>query len=167
MTHLQALFDVVHLYPSANRSDIDYANVMLDVSSKSPYGFVLWITETMLSQCEALLSRPSLLVDIRRERYDLLFTDFVNNCGRIVSDYLNIPTIVHSTVGYFSDTAMFPDMPSFIPVSPMSQLGPGIMTFSKRIENTVEYVVMNKLWYPQFFGTFQSLRENVTNEFVA
>ena len=156
---LDHIFDVVHLYPSANRSDIDYANVMLDLAGKSPYEFVLWITENMLSQCDALLSRPGVLVDMQRERYDLLFTDFVNNCGRIVSDYLNIPTIVHSTVGYFSDTAMFPDMPSFIPVSPMSQLEPGKMSFSKRIENSVEYVVMNTLWYPQFFGRFQSLRE--------
>ena len=156
---LDQIFDVVHLYPSANRSDIDIAKVTLEWSSMSSYQFVLWITDNLLSQCEALLSRPSLLVDMQRERYDLLFTDFVNNCGRIVSDYLNIPTIAYSPAGFISDKALFPDLPSFIPVSPMSQLEPGKMTFSKRIENTLEYVAMNLFWFPQWFGTFQSLRE--------
>ena len=156
---LDHIFDVVHLYPSANRSDIDIVKVTLEWSSMSSYQFVLWITDNLLSQCDALLSCPGVLVDMQRERYDLLFTDFVNNCGRIVSDYLNIPTIAYSPAGFISDTAMFPDMPSFIPVSPMSQLEPGKMTFSKRIENSLEYVAMNIFWFPQWFGTFQSLRE--------
>ena len=156
---LDQTFNVVHRYPSANASDIDYMKVALGWSSMSAYQLVVWLADKLERQCDALLSHQDILIDIQSEHYDLLFTDFINNCGRIVSDYLNIPTIAYSPAGFMSDAALFPDLPSFLPASPMSRLEPGQMTYLERIKNTVEYVAMNIFWFPQWLGKFQSLRE--------
>ncbi|KAK2186774.1 hypothetical protein NP493_189g02004 [Ridgeia piscesae] len=149
---LDQTFNVVHRYPSANASDIDYMKVALGWSSMSAYQLVVWLADKLERQCDALLSHQDILVDIQSEHYDLLFTDFINNCGRIVSDYLNIPTIAYSPAGFMSDAALFPDLPSFLPASPMSRLEPGQMTYLERIKNTVEYVAMNIFWFPQWLG---------------
>jgi glucuronosyltransferase len=156
---LNKTFDVIHRNPSAGKSDIDSMAVTLQWSAMSAYQFVVWLADKLLRQCEALLSRPNILTNIQRERYDLLIADFIDNCGRIVSEYLNIPTIAYSAAGFVGDVSLFPDMPSFIPASPMSRLEPGKMTFYHRIENAVEYAASVFLWYPYWFGSFQTLRE--------
>ena len=152
---LDQTFNVVHRYQSANASDIE----SLNWSIMSAYQFVTWLADKLERQCEALLSHPDLLVDIQRERYDLLIADFIDNCGRIVSDYLDIPTIIYSAPGFIGDAALFPILPTFIPVSPMSTLESGNMTFAERVENVIEYIATVVLWYPRWFGAFQSLRE--------
>ena len=164
---LDQTFNAVHQFPSANESDIDYMKVALGWSSMSAYQFVTWLAGKLERQCEALLSHPDLLLDIQRERYDLLIADFIDNCGRIVSDYLDIPTITYSAPGFVGDAALFPDLPSFIPVSPMSTLQSGKMTFAERVENVIEYIATVVLWYPRWFGIFSIASGKISNEFVA
>ena len=158
---MDSAFEVVHRYPSAGKSgsaDIDYVKVTLEWSSMSAYQMAMWLADELLRQCETLLRHPNMLVDIKRENYDLLIADFVDNCGRIVSEYLDIPTIVYSAAGLQCDQAMFPDMPSFIPTY-MSPFEPGKMTFGGRCQNVFEYVTTMVFWNPVWFGTFQSLRQ--------
>lgn len=158
---LDNAFDVVHRFPSAGKSgtpDIDYYKVALEWSSMTAYQMAMWLADELLRQCETLLRHPSILVDIQRENYDLLIPDFADNCGRIVSEYLDIPTIVYSASGIQFDNAFFPDMPSFIPTY-MSPYEPGEMTFGERLQNVFEYVVTKVFWNRGWFGGFQSLRE--------
>ncbi|KAK2194126.1 hypothetical protein NP493_2g10042 [Ridgeia piscesae] len=115
---LDKTFDVVHRFPSAGKSEtpaIDYRKVALEWSSMTAYEMTVSLADEMWRQCETLLRHPNILADIQRENYDLVISDFVDNCGRIVSEYLDIPTMVYSASGVQVDPAFFPDMPSFIP----------------------------------------------------
>ena len=158
---LDKTFDVVHRFPSAGESGtpaIDYLKVALEWSSMTAYEMTVSLADEMWRQCETLLRHPNILADIQREKYDLVISDFVDNCGRIVSEYLDIPTMVYSMSGVQADNAFFPDMPSFIP-NYMSPYGPGEMTFGERLQNVFEYVVSKVVWSHAWFHKFQLLRE--------
>ena len=158
---LDKTFDVVHRFPSAGESgtpEIDYLKMALEWSSMTAYEMTMSLADELLRQCETLLRHPNTLADIQREKYDLVISDFVDNCARIVSEYLDIPTIAYSASGMMFDSAFFPDMPSFIPTY-MSPYDPGEMTFGERLQNVFEYVVSKVVWRQGWFLRFQLLRE--------
>ena len=110
--------------------------------------------------CESLLRDRALLAALKRESFDALIVDYADNCGRIVADYLHVPTIVYSPTGLSVDPAMFPT-PLGLVVMPLSSTlvaVDGSMTFSDRLRNTLVYLLGAVFWNPVWFGPFQSLR---------
>merc|ERR1712004_491268 len=44
--------------------------------------------------CDVLLGNKGILEELRSEKYDLVFVDMLDDCGRILLDYLKAPSIV-------------------------------------------------------------------------
>ena len=106
--------------------------------------------------CEALLQERDVLENVKRSHFDLLIVDFADNCGRIITQYLDIPTMVYSSTGLHVDQSLFPNLPSLVPM-PMTGL-PGTMNFWQRTKNTLVMLAYEFFLGPYFYGAFQDLQ---------
>ena len=50
--------------------------------------------QTMLGNCEALLKRSYLMINLDMQKFDLIFADIDNVCARAVIDSLKVPSVV-------------------------------------------------------------------------
>ena len=86
--------------------------------------------------CSTLLSQRTLLDEIKREHYDLAIFDAVDQCSKILADYIDVPFIVFHTSGMES---ILPRNPAFLPS--MMTTNTDDMTLWQRTKNTLGYVV--------------------------
>ena len=85
--------------------------IRLQWSAMSACQFVVWLSDKLKRQCETMISHPDIIVDIQSERYDLLISDFIDNCGQIVSDYVNIPTMLNELRMTLNTSQLSRDVP--------------------------------------------------------
>ena len=107
------------------------------------------------SYCEQLL-RSEVLSVLKQQQFDLLFVDFADSCSRIVTYYLDIPTVMFNGMGLNYEATFFPNLPSFVPL-PMSA-SPSLMGFWGRVTNTLKYWIMKAFISPHIYGTFDDLK---------
>ena len=116
------------------------------------------IVTIQVKNCEPILQDKSLLKSLKQESFDVFIVDFADNCGRIVADFIDVPTIVYSMTGLGLDASTMP-----------TPLGPAIMPLSAvvvddiplwdRLSVKLQCVIATLVWEPVWFGPFQSLRE--------
>ena len=115
------------------------------------------LVKNQLKTCEQLLQRPDVLAEMVAAHYELLIVDVADNCGRLVSQYLGVPTMPYSSTGLIVDQVLFPNLPSFVP-TPLSPFT-SVMTFWERVQNTLMFALIDRLVGPYFFDGFERLRD--------
>ena len=110
-----------------------------------------------LAYCENLLKETSLLQKIKEGHFDLFILDYIDSCGRIMIDFVDIPSILYSNFGFSVESELFSPMPlayTPMPLTPYSDH----MSYLQRVRNVVEYSLTMFLYRFSFLPAFQSLR---------
>ena len=102
--------------------------------------------------CRTLLQQRHLLDELKRGNYDLAIYDAVDQCSKLLADYIDIPFIVFHTSGMES---ILPRNPSFLPSMVTSYTDD--MTLWQRSMNSLGYVVQNLIVH-YTYNYYQELR---------
>ena len=92
--------------------------------------------------CDSLLSDHDVLQQIKHENFDLAIYDAVDQCSRILADYIDIPFIVFYTQGLEN---VFPRHPAYLPS--LLTTYSDTMTLTQRVINTFGYVAQKLIAY--------------------
>ena len=92
--------------------------------------------------CDSLLSDDATMRQIKRERFDLAIYDAVDQCSRIVADYVDIPFIVFYTQGLEN---VFPRHPAYLPS--LLTTYSDTMTLHQRVFNTFGWFAQKLIGY--------------------
>ena len=115
--------------------------------------------ELQLPYCEALLRSARLLQQLKRENFDLLIVDNLLDCGRIILDYFDIPTILYSNFGFPAQSdVIYPAITSFVCGAMSFVCETDQLTFVERASNLVKTGLLNMVFMPSIREKFQSLR---------
>ena len=104
--------------------------------------------------CESLVQNRRVLDKIKQQGYDLAIYDAVDQCSKILADYIDIPFIVFHTSGMES---ILPRNPAYLP-SMMTSFTDD-MNLYQRVINTMGYLVQ-KLIVHYTYNYYQELRVN-------
>ena len=110
--------------------------------------------------CDVLLSDKVLLKELKDAQFDLVFVDMLDDCGRIMLDYLDAPSIVYQNFGFMPETGVFyPQITSFVcSIGGMACITDH-MSFTERTLNLVYLSLFTYVQYPLVYRTFNGLRD--------
>lgn len=126
-------------------------------SSMAATDQILNLIKRHLNLCEELLMKKSMLEKIKADKFELLIVDFAESCGRILTQYLDIPTMAYSSTGLTVDQVLFPNLPSIVP-TPFVHASRK-MTFLERVKNTLTSVTLDLVIGPYFYSSFENLQK--------
>jgi len=110
--------------------------------------------------CDVQLGNKALLEELRSEKYDLVFVDMLDDCGRILLDYLDAPSIVYQNFGFMPETSVFyPQITSFVCSIGGMACTTDRMSFSERTLNFFYLAFFTYVQYPIVYRTFNGLRD--------
>ena len=116
-----------------------------------------WVNLTV-PFCESTLG-THVIHDLKAEGYDLVIIDSIWHCGRILIDYLDIPSMSYSNWGFLLDPMTFyPAIPSFVCNPGSTVCSSDKMNFGERFGN----VLQNAFYYyystPKVIGIYDEMK---------
>ena len=108
--------------------------------------------------CRSVLGTNT-IHELKAEGYDLVITDTMWDCGRILVDYLDIPAMTYSNWGFTVDPFTFyPALPSFVcnPGSPVCSSDR--MNFQERFGNLLQWVIVTYYYIPKIAQIFDNMK---------
>ena len=106
------------------------------------------------ASCESLLGSKSTLERLHEERFDLAIYESIEQCSKILADYLNIPFIVFHTSG---PENIYPRHPAYMPS--LLTTYSDQMTLFQRVFNTLGYMMEKGFQYVTY-NKYQQLKIN-------
>ena len=96
---------------------------------------------------------------LKAEQYDLIITDAMSDCGKIMIDYLHIPSMIYSNWGFLIDPFHFyPALPSFVCTAASTVCSSDTMTFQERLANLFQMVVFSYYTIPKVVGIYDKFK---------
>lgn len=88
-------------------SDKEIRDIVIE--APGPKKFLdFWINDFLFPVCKSLLEQRDLLESLKEKQFDLLLLDIGDHCGgRILVDFLDIPTLLYSNYGYLLVTLIY------------------------------------------------------------
>ncbi len=124
--------------------------------SSSLFDIINVLVNQEVAYCENLLQKKDILQKMKDEHFDLFIVDIMIQCGRILTHFLDIPTIAYHTMGMTSGYEFFPNIPSFVGITSLGFSGN--MNFKDRFLNTLMHILINIMVSPTWYGTFDDLK---------
>lgn len=97
------------------------------------------------ASCDTLLEHRALLLRLKQQRFDLAIYEAVEQCSKILADYIDVPFIVFHTSG--ADN-IYPRHPAYLPS--MLTAYSDTMTLYQRVLNTLGYMIEKGIQYINF-----------------
>ena len=109
--------------------------------------------KSQVAYCDAMFSDQQLTRKLKETAWDLVLFDAAHYCSRLLRDYVDVPSIAYSNLGFAIETDLYlPLQLSYMPMffSPYSDC----MMFLQRLHNVAEYLgavfMTDWIWYYQF-----------------
>ena len=116
-----------------------------------------WV-DLMVPFCESVLG-TKVIHDLKAEGYDLIITDNMWDCGRIVIDYLDIPALTYSNFGFTEDPYTFyPTLPSFMCPPGSTACLSDKMNFQERLGNFLSVTLIHYFMIPKVAVIYDKLK---------
>ncbi|XP_013379058.1 UDP-glucuronosyltransferase 2C1 [Lingula anatina] len=82
---------------------------------KNPFPLVMKLVEKSRGTLDALFGNKELLDTLISKKFDLLFYDVIATESLVLRDYLNIPGVGYSNLGFDGDWTVYPEHPAYMP----------------------------------------------------
>ena len=106
--------------------------------------------------CDSFLANKTLLQELKITKFDLVLVDMIDNCARILVDFLSIPSIVYQNYGFLLETNVFyPHITSFVGINYVHDC----ITFPERAHNFIMWCLYRLVFYPRTYKSFNELRD--------
>lgn len=109
------------------------------------------------NRCKNLLGNTPLMQKLKSSSFALFLVDAVDLCGRVVSDYLQIPTMIFTATGFGTSTDYYPMSPSLIPFTQTSLTDH--MDFWQRLRNFAYYASSVPIFHYYMYKPFDKFKE--------
>ncbi len=110
--------------------------------------------------CNYLLSDKDTFQQLKQKKFDLILVDILDNCGRILIAYLDVPSIVYSNFGFYGDGSIFyPQLPSFVCPYMGITCSSDEMTFYEKIATVLLHGLIQLKLRPDTITRFNGLRD--------
>ena len=117
---------------------------------------IMHIIQTFFSStytaCDSLLGSTALLHRLKQEHYDLVIYEALEQCSKILADYIDVPFIIFHTSGVEN---IYPRHPGYLPSLLTTYCN--AMTLYQRVLNTLGYMVEKGIQYRNYWR-YQQLR---------
>ena len=93
------------------------------------------------SYCHSLFSQTALLLEIREARFDLLVSDVILDCARLLLLHVKLPSVLYSSHGTYPDPLFFPNLPALVPAPTFGR--EQLASFGGRLVNTAVHAAID------------------------
>ena len=139
-------------------SDPDVVEMMKNVGMLDLPNLLQRYQNIITPFCEGVLG-TKVIHNLKAEGYDLIITDNMWDCGHIVIDYLDIPSLTYSNFGFTQDPYMFyPLLPSFMCPPGTKACLSDEMNFTERLRNALSVFLVRYLVFPTQAVLYDNLK---------